>query len=358
MMKRTVIGAAALTLTLAMSACATNEQQVEAAGDAPSATLTGKGASSMAAAQKQWAADFQEANPSITVNYSPEGSGAGREAFINGAAAFAGSDRALKDEEMGPGKFAGCAADSDALNLPVYISPIAVIFNVEGVAELKLDPDTLAGIFSGEITNWNDGRIAATNPDATLPDAAITAVHRSDDSGTTENFVDFLSATAPTVWTEEVSGTWPAPYSGEAAQGTSGVVNSVATGKNTIGYADASQAGELGVAAIKVGDTFLAPTADAAAMIVDAAPRVEGRAEHDRALKLDRTAAGAYPAVLVSYAVTCQEYADPAEAALVKDYLGYVVSPEGQESAQQSAGSAPLSPTMQQSIRAAIDSIS
>ena len=92
-----------------------------------------------------------------------------------------------------------------------------------------------------------------------LPDLEITPVHRSDESGTTENFVEYLSAAAGTVWTDEVSGDWPAglPVAGEAAQGTSGVVEAVSSGNGTIGYADASRAGDLGTIAVKVGDDYV-----------------------------------------------------------------------------------------------------
>ena len=265
--------AAATAFTLA--GCAANETPAAggagtAAATTGSQTLTGIGASSQKAAQEKWVAEFQTKNSSITVNYSPDGSGAGRSAFIAGAAQFAGSDRPFKDEEMGAGKFAGCAADSSALNLPVYISPIAVIFKVDGVDELELDPAALAGIFAGKITKWNDPAIAKTNPKASLPDANITPVHRSDDSGTTNNFTDTLNKLAPTVWTAAASDTFPADFGGEAANGTSGVVEAVTNGTNTIGYADASQAGSLGKASILVNGKALQPEASAAASIVDA----------------------------------------------------------------------------------------
>ena len=113
------------------------------------------------------------------------------------------------------------------------MSPIAVVFNIEGVDTLNLDAATIAGIFAGTITNWNDPAIAALNSDATLPDLAITPVHRSDDSGTTENFTDYLFATAPDVWTSEPDGVWPL-QSGEAAQGTSGVISAVQGGQGTV----------------------------------------------------------------------------------------------------------------------------
>ncbi len=350
-----LLAAAALTL----SACAANETANPGTGGTTSAasTLSGKGASSMSAAQQKWIADYQSAHPGITINYSPDGSGAGREAFASGAVQYAGSDRPFKDEEMGAGKFAKCAPDSSALNLPVYISPIAVIFNVEGVKDLKLDADTLASIFAGKITKWNDAKIAATNAGLTLPEGNITAVHRSDDSGTTNNFTDYLNQTAPSVWTEAASDTFPTAFAGEAAKGTSGVVDAVANGTNTIGYADASAAKELGHAQLKVGSEWLQPTAAAAAKIVDESTVVAGRSEHDLALKLNRKAAGVYPAVLVSYALVCQTYADAKDAEMVKGFIGYVASADGQKSAAEAAGSAPLSTEMAAKVKASIDSI-
>ncbi len=353
------IAAALATATaLVLAGCATNETGAAPGTSAPGAqTLSGKGASSMKAAQEKWVADFQTANTGVTVNYSPDGSGAGRSAFIAGAVQFAGSDRPFKDEEMGAGKFATCAPESNALNLPVYISPIAVVFNVDGVDSLTLDPDTVAGIFAGRITKWNDPAIARTNPGAKLPEANITAVHRADDSGTTNNFTDTLNQLAPDVWTEEASDTWPASMGGEAATGTSGVVQAVKNGKNTIGYADASQAGDLGMAELLIGGEPLGPTAAAAAAVVDASPQVSGRSEHDLALTLDRTSEGVYPAVLVSYAIVCETYKNAAEAALVKDYIGYITSAEGQQAAADSAGAAPLSAATQAKVKAAVDSI-
>lgn len=366
-MKLSKIGAPLAVLTaaaLALTGCgAANEGQPAPAntGAAPastlSGTLTGQGASSMGAAQTQWIADFQTAHSGVTVNYSPDGSGAGRKALESGAADFAGSDRAFKDEEMGAGKFASCADTSNALNLPVFISPIAVIYNVEGVSELKLDAATIAGIFSGKITKWNAPEITALNEGVTLPDAAITAVHRSDNSGTTENFTDYLAQVAPEVWTEKASGDWPTAFSGEAAKGTSGVVDAVKGGTNTIGYADAGQAPDLGHVQVKVGEQHFGPEAEAAAKLVDNASKVDGRGEHDWALKLDRKAEDQYPIALVAYALVCEEYKDAKQGELVKEYLTYIISAEGQKSASSTAGNAPLSSEMEANVKAAIDSI-
>ena len=353
------VGAIALAGTILLSSCAANED-APAASDAPvsdlSGTIDGQGASSQGSAQESWQAGFQTANPDVTVNYDPAGSGAGRTAFIAGGVAFAGTDSALKKEEI-EGGFAGCV-DNSYIQVPVYVSPIAVIFNVEGVTELNLDAATIAGIFKGTITTWNDPAIVATNPDAKLPSAPITAVHRSDDSGTTKNFADYLNKVAPTVWDAPAADTFPYQV-GEAAQGTSGVVDAVTNGTNTIGYADASKAGDLGVAKIKVGDEFVGYTAEAAAAVVAESPFVEGRPDTDLAIKLDRTTTDPshYPLVLVSYIIACGEYEDADTAAVVKGYISYLASEEGQAEAASSTGAAPLSADLSAKVATAIATI-
>ena len=157
------IAAIALVGVLALASCAANEggsTDTPAASDL-SGTLNGAGSSSQGAAQDAWIAAFQTANPDVTVNYDPPGSGAGRDTFIAGGADFAGSDAALNDDELA-GDFASCARRRPRPSTcRVYISPIAVIFNVDGVDELNLDAATIAGIFTGTITTWNDPAIAA-----------------------------------------------------------------------------------------------------------------------------------------------------------------------------------------------------
>lgn len=322
-----------------------------------SGELNGSGASSQSSASEAWVAAFQTAHPAVTINYAPAGSGAGRKAFTSGGVAYAGSDSALSEEELA-GNFGACRPGTGAIDLPIYISPIALIFNIDGVEKLNLDSTTIAKIFAGAITKWNDPKIIELNPNITMPSASITAVHRSDDSGTTKNFTDYLSKTAPAVWTAEPSDTFPFD-GGEAAQGTSGVVDAVSNGKNTIGYADASRAGSLGVAAIKVGDSFVEYSAAAAAEVVAGSPLAEGRAAGDIVVNLDRmtTDPSHYPLVLVSYLIVCNEYADAKTGALVKAYASYLASTAGQTAAAQAAGAAPLAVALSDKVAAAIATI-
>src|SRR5262245_31654738 len=133
-----------------------------------SGNLTGAGASSQEAAQQAWIAGFQEANPDVTIAYDPVGSGGGREQFVAGGTQYGGTDSHFADEEL-TGAQERCGGPVNFVEIPVYISPIAIIYNLEGVENLQLSPETLAKIFKQEIKTWNDPAIAADNPDATLP---------------------------------------------------------------------------------------------------------------------------------------------------------------------------------------------
>lgn len=361
--------AAALALTggLALSACggsgdpaANGGSGSSDSGSSASGTISGQlagaGASSQEAAQGAWTQNFIALNPEAQVTYDSVGSGKGRDQFISGGVKFAGSDEAMKPEDME--KAAETCQGGTAMDIPVYISPIAVVYKLDGVDNLQLSPATVAGIFSGQITKWNDPAIVADNPDANLPDKAITPVHRSDKSGTTGNFTHFLSETAPEAWTAGEVEEWPTD-GGQSGDGTSGLVSTVEGGDGTIGYADFSKAGNLGVAKIKIGEEYVAPSADGAAKAVEASPLEEGREEGDIAVEIDRkqTDSGVYPLVLVSYLITCDTYEDQATADLVKGYASYVISEDGQKAAEEAAGSAPLTEGLRTDAQKSIDSI-
>lgn len=361
----TRIGAVGAVVALALTGCAANEASTTStsapASDtaAVSGSLVGAGASSQQVAIQAWTAAFQTANPDAEVDYDPQGSGGGRESFQQGAVNFAGSDRAFKTDEIADGGFGACAHGSDLIEIPAYISPIAIAFSLDGVDELNLDAATIASIFTGKITKWNDPAIAKDNPEATLPDLAITPVHRSDKSGTTGNFTDYLAQTAGDVWTAGSVEEWPADLAGESAEKTSGVANAIRGGQGLIGYIDSSQAADFSAVNVKVGDSFVPHSADGAAAALDASTIEEGRTDGDLAFVIDRTttAAGAYPLLLVSYLIGCAEYEDDNVAALTKAFFTTAISTEGQSAAATNAGSAPISDDLRAKAQAAIDLI-
>jgi phosphate transport system substrate-binding protein len=368
--------AAACVLVLGLAACgggdssssssSTSESsESESGGGAPSTEASGEiagaGSTAQEAAQKAWIAEFENANGGATISYDGVGSGGGREKFISSGVAYAGSDTPLSESEGELAKAIKRCEPGELVEVPDYISPIAIIYNLPGVEELKLDPETLAKIFNQEIENWNDPEIEKENPGVELPETRIVPVNRSDESGTTENFTDYLSKVAPSVWTHEVSGDWPVK-GGEAASGTSGVVEAVSSGEGAIGYADASQAGELGKAMIKVGNTYAEPSPEAAAKVLDLSkedPELEKGQKNVIAFEIDRKteASGVYPIILVSSLIGCTKYKSADEAALVKGFFEYAISPEGQALAEEQAGSAPLSPALTKKVEAAVGSI-
>jgi phosphate transport system substrate-binding protein len=352
--------AASAVLALTAAACGSSDDSSSSGG--ASGEIAGAGSSAQQAAQEAWVAKFEDQNADATVTYDAIGSGGGRDQFIaGGKTAFAGSDSPFDSDEL-PQATARCSKDGGGqlVQIPNYISPIAIVYNLEGVDNLQLSPDVTAKIFKGEITTWDDPAIKADNPGASLPSTDITPVHRSDESGTTANFTDYLHEAAPTVWTDEPDSSWPLK-TGESGAQTSGLVQAVKAGDGAIGYADASQAQDLGVAKVKVGNTYVAPSADGAAADFDQSqqdPELT-KAPNVFAYKVQRTPTdpSSYPVLLVSYLMGCTKYSDQSTTDLVKAYFNYIVSDEGQQVAAENAGSAPIPPGIKKEDEPAINAI-
>lgn len=326
-----------------------------------SGNFSGAGASSQQAAVEAWIAGFQGTNPEAKIAYNPSGSGAGVQTFLTGATAWAGSDKALADDEVEQSK--SVCTEGTAFDVPVYISPIAVVFNLKGVSDagkhINMDAATIAKIFDGKITKWNDPAIADQNKDLKLPDTAITVVHRSDKSGTTQNFVSYFKDVTPDNWTYDLSENWPNEV-GQGAKGTSGVISTVKQADGTIGYADFSQVGDLGTVAVKVGDKYNEISAEAGSKVIgDSKQDDTVKGDNRIVIKINHAteAEGAYPIVLVSYDIVCPAYKDTKQAEFAKAWLTYVTSDEGQKAAQDAAGTAPLPSSLKSEITKSIEDI-
>ena len=326
-----------------------------------SGNFSGAGASSQQAAVEAWVAGFQGTNPDAKVAYNPSGSGAGVSTFLTGATAWAGSDAALSNDEVEQSK--SVCASGNAFDIPVYVSPIAVVFNLNGISgkgkTLNMDADTIAKIFDGKITKWNDDAIKQQNPKVDLPDLDITVVHRSDKSGTTQNFVSYFKDVTPDNWTYDLSENWPNEV-GQGAKGTSGVISTVKQADGTIGYADFSQVGDLGTVAVKVGDKYNEISAEAGSKVIaDSKQDDTVKGDNRIVIKINHAteAEGAYPIVLVSYDIVCPAYKDTKQAEFAKAWLTYVTSDEGQKAAQDAAGTAPLPSSLKSEITKSIEAI-
>src|SRR4051795_6107180 len=333
--------AASAVLAVGVAACGSSDDN---SSSGASGDLAGAGSSAQQAAQEAWTAKFEDQNSDATISYDPIGSGGGRDQFIaGGKTAFAGSDSPFDSDEL-PKATQRCAP-GQLIQIPNYISPIAIIYNLPGVDSLQLSPDTTAKIFKGEITKWDDPAIKADNPSADLPSTKITPVHRSDESGTTANFTDYLHEAAGSVWTDDPDSSWHLK-TGESGAQTSGMVQAVKAGDGTIGYADESQAQGLGIAKVKVGNTYVAPSAEGAAHDFDQSQKDPelSQGKYVFAYKVQRTPTdpSSYPVLLVSYLMGCTKYDSTDTTKLVDEYFSYIVSAEGQQAAAQNAGSAAI----------------
>ncbi|TDC75931.1 phosphate ABC transporter substrate-binding protein PstS [Streptomyces hainanensis] len=323
----------------------------------PDGTLLASGSSAQANAMEVWVNTYQTNCAGSQVNYKATGSGAGVQEFLQGNTAFAGSDTALDADEIEESRSV-CRDGGRALNLPIVAGPVAIGYHLPGVDDLVLDPDTLARIFDSRITRWNDPAIHRLNPDARLPDAPITPFHRSDGSGTTENFTSYLRAAAPDSWPHEPDKAW-AGRGGQAADGSSGLVGQVQQNEGAIAYFELSFAHRNEISTVRLdtgAERPVAATVENAAGAVDRA-RVVGR-HGDLALEFDYTARAVdvYPIVLVTYEIACDRGNEPDSVGLIKAFLGYAASEEGQRALAR-IDYAPISDPIIDQVRRRIDAM-
>jgi phosphate transport system substrate-binding protein len=226
------------TLTLGVAACgsSSNNDTSSAAGGSVSATLNGAGSTFAAPIYQQFGSSLKDSG--LTINYQSVGSGAGVAQFTAGTVNFGATDPPLKPEEIAAAKKKG-----DALQFPVAFGAITISYNLSDVeAGLKLDGKTIADIFLGKVKKWNDPEIASQNSGVQLPSSSITVVHRSDESGTTKGFTDFLQSYSPE-WKSQVGSDktvkWP---TGTGAKGNEGVAAAVKQTDGSIGYVEQAYA--------------------------------------------------------------------------------------------------------------------
>jgi phosphate transport system substrate-binding protein len=214
-------------------------------GSGLSADLLGAGATFPDPVYQEWIGAFIGDNPGVSITYEPIGSGGGIEQFTAKSTDFGGSDAYMKDEELAAAEDAwGC----DVVHIPTVFGAVAVAYNLSGVDGLTLDSDTLAKIFLGDITRWNDPAITALNTGLSLPDEPIIVAHRSDGSGTTNIFTTYLDHESAD-WSSKVGKgkevTWPV---GVGGQGNDGVAAAIRQNDGGLGYVELSYAIQNGLA--------------------------------------------------------------------------------------------------------------
>ncbi len=279
-------------------------------------TLTGSGSSFINPLMSKWVAAYQGTDSKTKINYQSVGSGAGIKAILDKTVDFAASDAALSDEQLAkaPGKI---------LHVPLTLGAVVVTYNVKDVPDhLKMTPEVVAGIFSGEIKTWNDGKIASLNEGTKLPAQPIGVVYRSDGSGTTAVFTNYLSSvSAP--WKAKVgtatSVKWPA---GTGANGNAGVTNQVKQTPGSIAYVELAYALEnkLPVASLKnKAGKFIEPSLEA---ITAAADGVAAKIPDDLRMPIvDAEGDAAYPIAGFTYALVYEDNADVTRGTALSTFL-------------------------------------
>ena len=266
---------------------------------------------------------FEQACPGQTLNYTPNGSGAGISEFTGNQTDFGGSDSQLLPPEYDA---AQQRCGSPAWNLPVVFGPIAITYNVNGVTSLILDGPTAAKIFNGAVTTWNDPAIQALNPGVALPAEPIRVIFRSDESGTSDNFQKYLDTASGGVWGKGAGKTFKGGV-GEGAKGNDGTAAAVKSTEGAISYNEWSfaQAQHLSMAKIitSAGPDPVAISADSVGKTIASALIIKDGND----LVLDTISfyrpnqPGAYPIVLATYEIVCSKYPDPQVGMAVKAFL-------------------------------------
>jgi phosphate transport system substrate-binding protein len=323
-----------------------------------SGSLTAAGSTAQQNAIAQWTKDYLNKCSGANINYGGGGSGQGVQQFADGKIDFAGSDFPLAEGTEQQAADARCVR-GPAINIPMVPGPIAIGYNVPGVTKsLNLSAANLAKIFSGKITKWNDQAIARDNPGTQLPSLGIQSFHRSDGSGTTYNFTNYLTNDAKADWTFGTNKNWTAP-GGQGAKGSQGVAQGVKSTPGGIGYFELSFAtqSQIPYAAVGNADGKFIPLTQNNAMDFLSQAKVVGTGG-DLKLQFDyaTTDANAYPNLLVTYEIVCSKGNVADKLPLLKNFLGYAASPAGQQELP-GHGYISLPGNLQQQVRQTIGSL-
>ncbi|MBA8827258.1 phosphate transport system substrate-binding protein [Saccharopolyspora lacisalsi] len=297
--------------------------------------------------------------PGQKIKYTATGSGKGVAAFTAGQVDFGGSDEPLQQGAETAAAKKRCNGNP-AWNIPMVFGPVAMSYNLPGVDNLVLSPETIAKIYQGEITKWNDPAIQQLNPDAKLPAIEIVPFYRSDESGTSANFQKYLATATDGMWTGEGKTFQAGPGVGQGKSGTDGVTSAVKQTKGGFTYAAwafPKNAG-LGIASIDSGSGPVSLTSKSAGKAIDGA-KIKGQGND---LRLDlksiygNDSPGVYPIVLATYEMVCSKGYDPATAKSVKAALKVAANADPQQ--LEKAGYAPLPPKFKSRVMEAVNAIS
>jgi len=313
-----------------------------------SGTINASGSTFQLTFQEVAISGFRSVQHGITVNYDGIGSGDGRAALAASTVSFAGSDSPIPPTEEA--SFTG----REVLYFPVVIGPVTLSYHLSDVPKLRLSAPVIAGIFDGQIKTWDDRSIQADNPGVTLPAMAITLAVRSDSSGTTANFTEFLVKGAGAAWPPGTSSTIHWPAGSQSAKGNGGVAAIVKATPGAIGYVDYATAKGAGLTFASVQNkdgTYVVPSPESAAL---AASQVTLK-PNETFSAIWAGGSGSYPITYQSWDLVYARQPNPNDATMLRAYLGYLLG-AGQELLPQ-LGYAPLPSSIDQRAQAELSKI-
>lgn len=281
-----------------------------------SVSLQGAGATFPNPLYQKWLSEYGKAHPNVKIDYQSIGSGGGIKQLKEQTVDFGASDAPMKDDDLK-------AAPGEIVHIPTVLGAVILTYNLEGLkAPLRFSPEAVADIFLGKIKKWNDPKIAADNPGVTLPTSDITVVTRSDGSGTSAVFTDYLSKVSPE-WKEKVgAGTSPRWPVGISGKGNEGVTGSVKSTPNTVGYIELAYAvqNKLPVAQIKNSSgNYIEPSIDA---VTSAAAGSIATTPEDLRVSITNAAGPqAYPISSYTYILVYKNQKDAAKGKALVDFL-------------------------------------
>jgi phosphate transport system substrate-binding protein len=350
----TTAGMAVVTMAFFLAACSSSSSSSgsgsssSGSGSGLSGTLNGSGSTFQLTFQQAAIQSFKSTQPNMTVNYGGGGSGKGRTDLAAGTVNYAASDSPIPSAEKAGFK------GKTVLYFPDVVGPITVSYNLPGVKSLKLTAPVIAQIFQAEIKTWNASAIKAINPGVSLPSTSITIAHRSDSSGTTANFSNFLVQGAPGVWKLSTGSTLNWPANSRGGNGNGGVAQIVKSTAGAVGYVDYADAKASGLtfASVKneAGD-YVAPSlssATAAAANATVAPDLTFSA-------VWAPGAAAYPITAQSFILVYQKQSNSNAVKMLQAWIGYLVGP-GQK-LTTSVNFAPLPAGLAQKAKAQLSQI-
>lgn len=333
-------------------AASTSMQGGQGTGSGSEASLTGAGSSFVNPFFSRAFPEYTRMHPRVTLNYQPIGSGGGIQQFTAQTVDFGASDVPMNQKEL----TAATQANGQVVQIPVALGAVAVVYNLPGVQKgLKLTPGAVAGIFSGKITKWNDPAIAGQNAGVQLPATDVSVAHRSDGSGTTYIFTDYLSSVSPE-WKDgpgagkEVE--WPV---GVGGKGNDGVAAAVKQAPGGIGYVELAYAlqGNMTYALVQNKDgKFVEPTLEATTAAAQQFPAVSPQ----NFSIVNAPGAQSYPIAGYTWAMVWEQYKDAARASALRDVMSWIVT-DAQDKFAKELSYAPLPAEVRQVAKSSISKV-